>query len=70
MTEHNLDGKLYKDTFKTSQSSHLSPDEQQCLHCLEKVCTIICPAKVYNYNESEKKLTVSYENALSAVRAG
>lgn len=64
MTEHNLDGKLFKDTFKTPDSSHLAPEEEQCLQCLEKVCTIICPARVYNYNESQKKLTVSYEKCL------
>ena len=61
---NNLDKKLYKNSFKTAQECHLGTDEEQCLQCFEKVCTIICPAKVYKYNESGKKLTVSYEKCL------
>ncbi len=61
----NVDNKLYKVKYKTDDRSHLQiADEQKCLQCIEKVCTIICPARVYNYNETEKKLTVSYEKCL------
>lgn len=60
----NLDNKLYKLKYITDTESHLIPDESKCLQCIEKVCTIICPAKVYEYNETEKKLTVSYEKCL------
>lgn len=60
----NIDKKLYKVKYKTDDSCHLEPDESKCLQCLEKVCTIVCPAGVYNFNESERKLTVSYEKCL------
>lgn len=59
-----LDDKLYKVKYVTDSECHLNPDESKCLQCIEKICTIICPANVYNYNESEKKLTVSYEKCL------
>lgn len=60
----NIDNKLFKNKYKTDDDSHLCPDESKCLHCIDRVCTIVCPAKVYNYNEMEKKLTVSYEKCL------
>ena len=60
----NIDNKLYKVKYKTDEHCHLKPDEQKCLQCVEKICTIICPARVYNYNETEKKVTVSYEKCL------
>ncbi len=60
----NVDKKLAKVKYKTDGKCHLEPDEAKCLQCLEKVCTIVCPAGVYNYNETEKKLTVSYEKCL------
>lgn len=59
-----IEDKLYKTKFKTSAKSHLNPDASKCLQCAEKPCTMICPANVYNYNEAEKKLTVSYEKCL------
>ncbi len=60
----NLDDKLFKLKYKTDSENHLVPDESKCLQCIEKICTIICPANVYNYSESERKMTVSYEKCL------
>lgn len=60
----NIDDKLFTLKYKTDSTNHLQPDETKCLQCFEKTCTIICPANVYNYNEQEKRLTVSYEKCL------
>lgn len=60
----NIDDKLFTLKYKTDSTNHLRPDESKCLQCFEKTCTIICPANVYNYNEQEKRLTVSYEKCL------
>lgn len=60
----NIENKLYKVKYKTDSKCHLNPNNSKCLQCIDKVCTIICPANVYNYNETEKKLTVSYEKCL------
>ena len=59
-----IEDKLFTLKYKTDSFNHLKPDESKCLHCIEKTCTIICPANVYNYNEQDKKLTVSYEKCL------
>ncbi len=60
----NIEDKLFKLKYKTDSACHLTPDDSKCLQCIEKICTIVCPANVYNFNESEKKLTVSYEKCL------
>lgn len=59
-----IEDKLYTLKYKTDSQSHLDPDQSKCLQCLEKPCTIVCPANVYNYSETEKKITVSYEKCL------
>ena len=50
-----IEDKLFKLKYKTDSQCHLNPDQSKCLQCLEKTCTIICPANVYCYNETEKK---------------
>lgn len=32
--------------------------------CKDKSCTMICPAKVYAWEETQKKIIVSYENCI------
>lgn len=59
-----IEDKLYTLKYKTDTKNHLNPNMVKCLQCLEKPCTIICPASVYSYNELEKKLVVSYEKCL------
>ena len=59
-----IEDKLFKLKYKTDTVCHLLPESSKCLQCIDKTCTIICPANVYNYNEAEKKLTVSYEKCL------
>lgn len=60
-----INAKLFKVKYNTDEICHLKViDETKCLQCIDKPCTIVCPANVYNYNEAEKKLTISYEKCL------
>jgi len=59
-----IEDKLYTLKYKIDSKSHLIPNETKCLQCNEKTCTIVCPANVYCYDETNKKLTVSYEKCL------
>ena len=59
-----LDDKLFTVKYRPDCESHLKPDFEQCKTCTSKTCTVICPAKVYEWEESEQKLTVNFENCL------
>ena len=59
-----IEDKLYTLKYKTDSKNHLNPDESKCLQCIEKTCTIVCPANVYCYDDTNKKLTISYEKCL------
>ncbi len=59
-----LDDKLFTVKFKPDGASHLKPDMEKCKDCLSKICTTICPAKVYEWNETDGKLLVNFENCL------
>lgn len=59
-----LDEKLFTIKYTPDTESHLKPDQEKCKECLSKVCTNICPAQVYEWNEDEKNLTVNHENCL------
>lgn len=59
-----IDDKLFKVKYVPDDESHLKPDEKKCMICVSKACTYFCPAKVYEWNEETKKLTVGYENCL------
>lgn len=60
----NIDDKLAKVKYVPDEEPHLKPDEKQCLLCKSKVCTYICPAKVYEWDEENQKLIIGYENCL------
>ena len=60
----NIDDKLFKVKFSPDESCHLKPDAEKCLTCESKICTIVCPAKVYEWDETNKKLIIGYENCL------
>lgn len=62
--QENIDDKLFKVKYVPDNESHLKPDEKQCANCCSKVCTFICPAKVYEWDEENQKLIVGYENCL------
>lgn len=60
----NIDDKLFKVKYVPDEEAHLQPDEKECLACISKVCTYICPANVYTWDEENKKLIIAYENCL------
>lgn len=59
-----LDDKLFTVKYKPDSESQLKPDFEKCKTCTSKICTVICPAKVYEWEENEQKLTVNFENCL------
>lgn len=61
----NINDKLSKVKYVPDETAcHLTPDEKQCLLCTSKVCTFVCPAQVYEWDEENKKLVIGYENCL------
>lgn len=59
-----LDDKLFTLKYRPDDVSHLRPDLEKCKECVSKVCTTICPAKVYEWSEAEDKLIINFENCL------
>lgn len=53
-------------TYKADHdNAHIKiPDPKVCLGCKDKPCTTVCPAGVYEWNEAQKQLIVSYENCI------
>ncbi len=60
----NIDDKLAKVKYVPDDTSHLNPNPDECLKCISKVCSIVCPAKVYEWDKENKKLIVGFENCL------
>ncbi len=57
-----IDKKLHTLKYTPDTSSHLVPDKDKCAVCEHKICTIICPAQVYE--DCNENLIVNYENCL------
>lgn len=62
--EVNIDEKLFKVKYVPDEESHLKPDCELCKLCESKVCTYICPANVYEWDEENEILAISHENCL------
>lgn len=60
----NLDDKLNKLKYNCDTVSHLKPYPADCLECKSKICCTICPAGVYEWDETNKKLIINFENCL------
>lgn len=60
----NIDKKLYTLKYEPDSVSHLVPKQEDCKSCKSKCCTIVCPAKVYEWDEENQVLIVNYENCL------
>lgn len=57
--------RLYTIRYKVDDVSHLRiKDQDVCLKCENRVCEFVCPAEVYEWNESEKETTVAFENCV------
>ena len=61
-----IEEKLGSLTFKNDRQSHIAiPDPSICLtQCKDKPCTNVCPAKVYDWDQSQKKIVIGYENCI------
>lgn len=64
MENNNIDDKLYTVKISPDCVSHLNPDKNSCITCKSKICTIICPANVYEWVAETNELVVKYENCL------
>lgn len=60
----NIDELLSKVKCKPDTKSHLMPNNDICEKCTNRVCEIICPASVYEWDESQNRLRVAFENCL------
>ena len=60
----NIDDLLAKVKYKPDTISHLIPDNEMCKICKNRVCENICPAKVYEWDNDNQKLQVTFENCL------
>ena len=59
-----LENKLYTVKYTPDSVSHLKPVQEDCQKCESKICTIICPDGVYEWDEESQKMIVNYENCL------
>lgn len=59
-----LEDKLFTIKYTPDTTSHLKADEVACKNCKNRICTTICPAKVYEWDETNEKLIVNYENCM------
>lgn len=60
----NINDKLATLKYNKNNESHLVVDNDVCMRCAEKFCTFICPADVYEWNETKCKMIIRYENCL------
>ncbi|MBP2031727.1 ferredoxin like protein [Clostridium algifaecis] len=59
----NIDDNLYLNTYNADTLPHLTiKDQKICDNCKEKICTFICPARVYECKDGH--VTVCYEGCL------
>lgn len=59
-----IDDKLFKVKYVCDSVSHLTNDVEKCKNCKTKICTFICPAKVWEWDEKNEKMIINYENCL------
>src|SRR5690242_9671857 len=51
--------------YKNDHQTHIKVlDTQTCVQCPNKPCVTGCPAAVYAWEESQKKIVVGYENCI------
>jgi len=59
-----IENKLYTVKYTPDSESHLLPVQECCRICESKICTVICPANVYEWDNDKQKLIVKFENCL------
>lgn len=66
----NIDELLGLVQYKADHQPHIklkdaNPDSSPCANqCQDKPCTTVCPAKVYVWEEAQKKIIVNFENCI------
>ena len=62
----NVDEKLGLLEYQSDQQTHIAiRDDGVCWNkCQNRPCLFICPAKVYEWDESRHKIIVSFENCI------
>lgn len=44
-------------------------NDQVCLQCKDKPCTLVCPAATYTWDEANKKIVLAWENCIECASA-
>lgn len=59
-----IDDKLAKVKYVSDEDSHIINNPEKCLKCKKRFCTFVCPAHVYEWDESAENLIINHENCL------
>ena len=59
-----LEEKLFTVRRKVARESHIKVEEAMCRQCSGRICTYVCPAQVYVWDESEERIDIRHENCL------
>ena len=60
-----IEDKLFLVRFQPDTHSHIRLiDPDRCYECEKRPCTYVCPAKVYQWDERERKIKIAYEGCL------
>jgi len=59
-----LEDKLFTVRRRDYRESHIRVDCRLCEDCSSRICTHICPAEVYVWDEDKRTVHVHYENCL------
>lgn len=59
-----IDEKLFTVKYRPDDKSHLSIINVEICKTCKKECTFFCPAGVYEWDETQQKLIIKYENCL------
>ena len=61
---NSLEERLFTVHRRTSSECHIKIDELLCKRCAKRVCTYICPAEAFVWDQAESRIEVRYENCL------
>jgi len=59
-----IDDKLFTVHRKEYKCSHIRIKEPLCKNCLSNICTYICPAEVYQWDDIKRELSIRHENCM------
>lgn len=59
-----IQNKLTTVKYNCDNTTHLVVNQEICKKCKEKTCMYICPANVYDLDETTGEIIVQYENCL------